>query len=165
MPEDQEQEQEEQSSGFGFTKYIIIAGGVLAGLLLAIFLIGLSVAVFSNSPATASRIGMIRDVFIIMLVLEVILVILALVVLILQVARLIITLQNEIKPILTETKETVETAKGTAKFVSKNVAEPIIKTTSFVAGLTVFLREVGGIRRAIKRTEPKNKLDEGEHDE
>ncbi len=160
MPEEQT-----QKSGWDFTTYIMIAGGILAALILLVFLVGVFFAVFSNSPATASRIGMIRDVFIIMLVLEVILVILALVVLILQVARLIVTLQNEIKPILTDTKETVETAKGTAQFVGKNVAEPIIKTSSFMAGLAIFVREVAGIRRAIKRVERSESPDEEKYDE
>ena len=60
-------------------------------------------------------------------------------------------IQTETKPILDDAAAAAKIAKGTAEFVGDNVAEPIIKTGSFFAGLGVFLREVGGIRRALRR--------------
>jgi amino acid permease len=58
---------------------------------------------------------------------------LALIILIVQLATLINLLQNEIKPILNSTSETVNTLRGTATFLSDNLAEPVIKLNETVA--------------------------------
>ena len=65
----------------------------------------------------------------------------ALVVLIVQVASLINLLQNEVKPILESTSDTVNTLRGTTEFLSENLVEPVIKLNSYVAGL----RKIFGI--------------------
>lgn len=75
----------------------------------------------------------IRDVFIIFMALESLIIGVALVVLIIQLATLINLLQNEIRPIIDSTNETVNTLKGTALFLSDNLAEPVIKMNSFAA--------------------------------
>jgi hypothetical protein len=158
-------DQEDDETGMSFQRYVILIGGGLAGLILLIFLTGLALALLSASGVTATRISMIRDIFIIILALEFILVIMALVVLIMQIARLILMLQNEIKPILTDTRDTATSAKGTAQFVGKNVTRPLIRSSAFLAGASTFLRELGGIRRAIKRQDPQSKQIHDQHDE
>jgi len=75
----------------------------------------------------------------------------ALTALVLQIARLAGMLQNEVKPILDDSKETAGIAKGTAQFVGGNVAGPLIRLKAFWAGLVAFMREILGIRRAIKK--------------
>jgi hypothetical protein len=75
----------------------------------------------------------IRDIFIIFMALESFVVGLALIVLIVQLATLINLLQNEIKPILNSTNETVNTLRGTAAFISNNMAEPVIKLNESIA--------------------------------
>ena len=67
---------------------------------------------------------------------------LALVILVVQLARLINLLQNEIKPILDSTNETVSTLRGTTQFLSDNLAEPVIKLNEYYAGLTSLLKMV-----------------------
>jgi hypothetical protein len=57
----------------------------------------------------------------------------ALVILIVQLATLINLLQNEIKPILNSTSETVNTVRGTVTFLSDNLAEPVIKINETLA--------------------------------
>jgi amino acid permease len=57
----------------------------------------------------------------------------ALVVLIIQLAVLINLLQNEIRPILDSTNETVNTLKGTTQFISDNITEPVIKLNQYLA--------------------------------
>jgi predicted PurR-regulated permease PerM len=57
----------------------------------------------------------------------------ALVVLIAQLAILINLLQNEIRPILDSTTETVNTLKGTTQFLSNNLTEPVIKLNEYLA--------------------------------
>lgn len=75
----------------------------------------------------------IRDIFIIFMALESFIIGLALIVLIVQMATLINLLQNEIRPILNSTSETVNTLRGTATFLSNNLAEPVIKLNESVA--------------------------------
>jgi len=77
----------------------------------------------------------IRDVFIIFMALEALIIGVALVVLIIQVTSLINLVQNEVKPILKSTTDTVNTLKGTTDFLSENLVEPVIKMSGSLAGL------------------------------
>lgn len=129
-------------------KYIAVAVVILVA---SVFLLGLLLALLTDADTTAARIQIIRDIFIIILALQGILIVIALVVLILQVARLVNLIQNEVMPILRNTQETVDTARGTVEFVGSNLTEPIIRAGGFLAGTRVLLREVGGIRRAIRK--------------
>jgi uncharacterized membrane protein YcjF (UPF0283 family) len=138
-----------KKSRWPLKRVVMVAAGALGGVILIIFVIGVLLALFGDNT-WPGRIQIIRDIFIIAMTLEVILIIAALAILILQVARLINLLQNDIKPILQNTRETLNSAKGTVDFVGSNVTEPIIRTSSFLAGAGVFIREVGGIRRAIR---------------
>ena len=88
----------------------------------------------------------IRDVFIIFMAFESLVIGVALVILILQIASLMNLLQNEIKPILDATNETVHTLRGTTTFISENIAEPVIKLNASLAGLQRVL-EVLGIKK------------------
>ena len=69
----------------------------------------------------------VRDIFIIFMAFESLIIGVALVILIVQLALLTNLLQNEIKPIIDSTNETVNTVRGTATFLSDNLAEPVIK--------------------------------------
>lgn len=146
---------EDEKKPFSFIKFILYISIPPILIILVLFVGGLILALTGDPAQTAPRIGMIRDIFIIILAFEFILVVLALVALILQVARLISTVEDEIKPIIENTKETLETAKETAQFVGKNVTSPLVGAQAFFAGLFVFLRDIGGIRRAIRKTTPK----------
>jgi hypothetical protein len=128
-----------------------IAAGALVGMILLIFVTGVLLALLSNVEATAPRVQIIRDVFIIVLAFQGILVIAALAVLIVQIARLINLLQNEVMPILKNTQETINTARGTVEFVGSNIAEPVVKLNGFLAALTILIRELFGIRRVLRR--------------
>lgn len=98
-------------------------------------------------PATPTEeVGRIRDVFIIVVALESLVIGVALIVLIVQLASLINLLQNEVRPILHATSETVNTLRGTAAFLGENVVEPVIKLNGYLAGLTRML-ELMGIKR------------------
>jgi hypothetical protein len=128
-----------------------IAAGVLIGIVAAVFLIGLALAVLGDADQTAPRVQIIRDIFIIILVLQGILIVGALAVLIIQIARLINLLQNEVMPILKNTQETIQTARGTVEFVGSNLTEPVMRLGGFLAAIRVLLRELFGIRRALRR--------------
>jgi len=97
--------------------------------------------------APAMVVAQLRDVFIIFLALQSLLIGLALVILMIQLARLLNLLQNEIKPILESTNETVSNLRGTTTFLSDNVVEPVIRLNEYLAGLTQFLAIIGMTRR------------------
>ncbi|MGB9639276.1 MAG: hypothetical protein ACPL3P_05090 [Anaerolineales bacterium] len=75
--------------------------------------------------------------------LETLLLGIALTILIIQLARLINLLQNEIKPILNSTNETVNTLKGTTTFLSNNLVEPVMKLNELLAGFQKLMELVG----------------------
>jgi len=109
-------------------KYLIIA--IFAGILiLAAVIVGTIFLVKANKDVTAQ----IRDIFIIFMALTSLVLGIALVVLISQLAILINLLQNEIRPILDSTTETVNTLKGTTQFLSNNLTEPVIKLNEYLA--------------------------------
>ncbi len=140
-----------------------LQGFVIKGLLVALGLFALIVIlilVLAPSETTVGRVAVVRDILMIVIGLEFFLIVLALAVLILQVTRLADLLQNEAKPILQDAKETLHTAKGTAQFVSQNVTRPIIRLTAFMVGVRTFFRELGGIRRAIRKNPERKESDE-----
>ena len=109
---------------------------MIAIVIAAIIFIGLiitgAVMLLTGEAETAAKW---RDVFIIFMALEMLVIGAAIVVLMVQLAVLINLLQNEIRPILESTNETVNTVKGTAEFLSKNVSEPVIKVNGALAGI------------------------------
>lgn len=106
------------------------------GGIVALVLIGAAVF-WLTLPTTPT--DKIRDVFIIFMALESLIIGAALVVLIIQIASLINLLNNEIKPMLEATNETISTLRGTTQFLSENLVEPVIKLNSYVAGLQKML--------------------------
>ncbi len=72
----------------------------------------------------------IRDIAIIIIALQTIVIGVLLGVLVWQLWRLARMIQTEIKPIIQDTQETVNTVRGTANFVSDNVFQPVAKTSS-----------------------------------
>jgi hypothetical protein len=110
---------------------MIVVGIVIIALIL-IGSIVLAVIGLLQDGATTSKI---RDIFIIFMAFESLIIGAALVILVIQVASLINLLQNEVKPILKSTSETVDTLRGTTAFLSENMVEPIIKLNGYLAGL------------------------------
>jgi len=123
---------------------IVIWGIVFLALLLA----GIVTAIyFLLRPETpAEQVGRIRDIFLIFMALESLLIGAALIVLIAQVASLINLLQNEVRPILQSTTETVNNLRGTAEFLGENIVQPVIKLNGYLAGLQRVI-ELMGIKR------------------
>ena len=112
-----------------------VAGVVLA---LLVFIIGGVYVLILPTTDTAR----VRDIFIIFMALESLIIGLSLVILIVQLARLINLIQNELKPIIESTNETVSTLRGTTKFLSDNIVEPVLKLNEYFAGLQQFLKVI-----------------------
>ena len=115
---------------------------ITAVIFLVLLLAGIVAAVIGllqpNTPTDK-----IRDIFIIFMALESLLIGVALIVLIVQFASLINLLQNEVRPILDATNETVNHLRGTAEFLGENVVEPVIKLNGYLAGLQRMLELIG----------------------
>ena len=115
---------------------------ITAVIVLVLLISAIVVAViFLLKPATPT--DKIRDIFIIFMALESLLIGLALIILIVQFASLINLLQNEVRPILSATNETVNHLRGTAEFLGENVVEPVVKLNGYMAGLTRMLELLG----------------------
>ena len=105
-------------------------------ILAVILLVGLIAGgVFLLASAPEGTTAKVRDIFIIFMALESLVLGVGLIVLILQLATLINLLQNEIKPILDSTSETVNHLRGTTQFLSNNLVEPVLKMNEYLAGL------------------------------
>ncbi len=116
-------------------RWMLIGGGIL-------FLVLSGFAVYSLlQPSTPTE--RIRDIFIIVLALESLVIGAALIILLIQLAILINLLQNEVRPILEATQETVNNLRGTAQFLGENVVEPVIKLNSYLAGIQRVIQLIG----------------------
>jgi hypothetical protein len=123
--------------------------GVVVGVVVIVAILVVSIYLLVQPTTDTAKI---RDIFIIFMALESLLIGLTLVILIIQIARLINLLQNEVKPILESTNETVSSLRGTTAFLGDNLVEPVIKLNEYVAGLTQFIQVIG-----LARGKPKNK--------
>jgi hypothetical protein len=111
-------------------------------LFLVVLIIGVVLAVISmvNHPDQTETI---RDIVIIFMAVESLIIGLTLIILIIQLAKLTALLQNEIRPILDSTNETLSTLRGTTTFLSNNLVNPVIKANSTVAAVKQALGLIG----------------------
>ena len=126
------------------------------GILIILILLGASLAAALTAAETwAPFIQILRDVLLMILLMESILVIAALAILMLQAAGFLIMLKTEVKPILDNARETTRLSKATAQFISSNAVDPLIQIRSFLSGLLAFLRELIRIRNLVASEEPR----------
>jgi hypothetical protein len=137
QPEKDTTTQETDSRSRRIVTFLII------GVVVLLILLGVAIF-FLLQPTTPT--DRIRDVFIIVVALESLVIGVALIILIVQLASLINLLQNEVRPILNATNETVNHLRGTAEFLGENVVEPVIKLNGYLAGMTRVI-ELMGIRK------------------
>ncbi len=148
----------ESRSSFDLKRIIMIASAVLIGLLVVLLALAIILTLATNGDF-AETIRIVRDLVIIFLALEGILIIMSLAVLALQVARLVNLLQNEVKPILVNTQETVKTAQSTVEFMSENLTQPVIRASGFLSGTSILVSNLFGIRKAVRRTEERREVE------
>ena len=90
-----------------------IVTGIIAGIVVILVLLGIAIFFLMQPTAPTDKI---RDIFIIVVALESLVIGVAMIVLIIQLASLINLLQNEVRPILNATNETVNTLRGMRKY-------------------------------------------------
>lgn len=120
---------------------VFIVVGVVVVLVLAAAFIGGVIFLSANYSA---QIEAIRDIFIIALALESCVFGITLILMLIMLIRLVNTVEFEIKPILQQTNETIGTVRGTTKFVSRNVVEPVVTATSYANAVRRGLRTLFG---------------------
>lgn len=113
---------------------LIVGGIVFVALIILIVFLLLQPGV----PTEA-----IKNVFIIFLAVEMLIVGIAVVVLTVQVATLINLLQNEVRPMLNSTNDTINNLRGTTEFLSENLVEPVIQLNGYLASLKRMLELMG----------------------
>ena len=113
---------------------------IIVAIVVVLALLGVAIF-FLLQPGTPTE--RIRDVFIIVVALESLVIGVALIILIIQLASLINLLQNEVRPILTATNETVNNLRGTAEFLGENMVEPVIKLNGYLAGMNRVIELMG----------------------
>ena len=109
---------------------VLVVVAILALIIFAIIVLA------QSGSATVAKV---RDIFIIFMAVESVVLGIALVILIVQLATLINLIQNELKPMLKNTNDTVSTLRGTVLFLSNNLAEPVIKMNEYLAGFKKLL--------------------------
>ena len=136
-PEENTTAKEAEGRSKRITTIIIISAVVI------LLLLGVAIFFLLQPGAPTAQI---RDIFIIVVALETLVIGAALIILIVQLASLINLLQNEVRPILNATSETVNNLRGTAEFLGENVVEPVIKLNGYLAGMNRVI-ELMGIRK------------------
>jgi hypothetical protein len=137
----------QEDSGSG--RKIVI--GLIIGVVVILALLIVGVYFLLQDAETTA---IIRDIFIIFMALVSVLLGAVLVLLVIQLARLINLIQNEIKPILESTNETVSTLRGTTTFLSDNLVQPVMKLNEYMAAVSQVAAIIGlsKTRRKKKRT-------------
>ena len=112
---------------------------------IAVALIGLAVVVgvmvwLVGNPAQAEAV---RDAVIVMIALETLITGAAVIVLIVQVARLTALLQNEVRPLLEASNETLRTVRGTTTFLSDNMVRPVVRLSGAAAAVRRAIELIG----------------------
>lgn len=116
-------------------------------IILLVLLVAIITGIYFLAVAGPERTSMVRDIFIIILAFESLLIGTALIILVIQLAVLTNLIQNEVKPIIASTKETVSNLKGTSEFISKRAVSPIISVSSSLAGIRKLFEIIGFIRK------------------
>lgn len=115
--------------------------GIAAVVVLALVIGGFVWMVQANATAA------VRDVFIILMALVSLFIVVMLAALVYQIAALTRMLREEIKPLLDNAHDTMNTARGTTLFVSDHVVRPVIGAAGALAGLARIASLIGDLRR------------------
>ena len=121
---------------------LFLFGAVLVLLLVAV---GIGLFLLSRNEAMTSTA---RDIFLILLALEFMVVGVAVIVLAVQIARLTLLLEMEIRPMLENANDTLDTLRGTTLFLSESLVEPVVKLQSSLAAIQRVLEVFGLFRKS-----------------
>lgn len=126
--------------GIVITIVVLIAVGLL--------LLAAAILLAANAQDAGPGVRVVRDLLIIVMSLEIIIVGAAFTLFLIQLARLVNLIHNEVEPLIDAASETVNTVRGTAAFLSKNLVEPVTAVNSTLRGVSKVVGDVDAIRKA-----------------
>ena len=118
---------------------LAIVAAVALTILLLVVILGLLIWLAGHPEKAEAW----RDAVIVMLALEAFLTGVAVIVLVVQVARLSALLQNEVRPLLEASNETLQTVRGTTTFLSDNMVRPVVRLGGAAAALRRAIELIG----------------------
>jgi hypothetical protein len=121
---------------------------VILLIVLGLALVGAAILLASNPQNTGPGVRIVRDLLIIVMALEVIVIGAAFALFLIQLARLVNLIHNEVEPLIEAASDTVNTVRGTAVFLSKNLVEPVTTVSSTIRGVSKVVGDVDAIRKA-----------------
>lgn len=124
----------------------IIVGAAIVLILLGLLFIAYVLA--NNAQTAAPGVQIVRDLLIIIVAIELFVIGVAITVFLVQVACLVNLIKNEVEPLISATSDTVNTVRGTAHFLSKNLVEPVVSMNSAIQGLAKVAGDVEALRKA-----------------
>jgi heme/copper-type cytochrome/quinol oxidase subunit 2 len=136
VPDDNQLADAEEPTASNDTRRVLL---ILLGVALLVLLLGglvYAVVKLVQNPATAEAL---RDTVIVLIGIESFITGVAVIILIVQVARLSALLQNEVRPMLEATNETLGTLRGTTQFLSEKMIRPVVRVN---AAASAFRRAV-----------------------
>lgn len=149
------EENETTSTSISFSRLAMIGSIVFVLLYLAIFGVGLGLAVWQGQ-SFMNWMAYIQNLLTIALSLSLMVIVIGIGILIIQIARFVNLLRSEIKPITDDTKAAFQNLRNTSEFMQKHGVEPIIRSQSFLAGLVAFLREIVRLAQVFQRAKPRD---------
>lgn len=105
---------------------------ILLGILI---LAAIAAIVYFMVISSVETSELVKNISIVLLVFSSVIGTVSLVILIIQLAKLTNLVKNEVKPIMTTTRETVNHVKGTASFISDKMVNPVISANAKIAGI------------------------------
>jgi len=145
------QGQSEESGGRKWYFWALVGLAALVGVFAISLIAAIAIALLADPQDAANWVGLIRDVFIIVLALEGMLMGIALIVLVIHLPRWS-TVAERSHPDCGQRQRDGSTVRGTAQFMSENLVQPVVRFTAITAGAGALLRELLGIRNRCART-------------
>lgn len=128
-PQTTSNEQQPQTNWFvaPIIAFAVVILAVLAGI------IGIAISVTAGG-SLATTVEVIRNLIVILLALVLLLIGAAITVVLVQIARFANLVQNEVRPIIESSTDTVNAIRGTATFLSEHAVEPVMQMNAMIAG-------------------------------
>ena len=123
-------------------------GRVAAVIVILLIVALLALGLYGVCGTSDDGLRCLRDVAIIVLVLETFVVTLLLALIVLLFGRLVTTIHDEVTPVLQSAKRTVDTVQGTTTFVSDTIVAPLVGLAGLGAGIKGTLGAILGRRKS-----------------
>ena len=132
---------------------LVIVGLLMLGVIAMLVFLSIEAyqAALSPTPLTpspsAAVMAVLRDAAIVFVAFQTLIIGVLLIILMAQLQSLLSLLRNEIQPMLKAVNETLSTVRGTTQFVSHSVVSPVIRWSSYFAGIRRAMQEIAGISK------------------